>query len=175
MKKVFGVFCVVVVCLCLFHNMFSVVSVGEDGFTTTFNIQAKLHRFANSQIFDYNEEMIELQCIEYYFESLANQGAAKQGESYIHYIITDTQDVPEYGYVPATLPIVDTDGENVRFVWRKSFEKGDFTFFGDFGNAVNSFVDLIVGCFRLVKAFFISMLQVIADIAKLAIDIVFLP
>lgn len=182
MKKVIRILCVVVVCLCLLRNLFGVVEINDGkpnmGIDTGFDIEAKFERFAESEVFDYNNELIELQTMQWYFESAVAQGSAKQGDWYATYQVLSPEETPDSdGDVPVELwdTVKDTNGNIVYNVWRSSFQKGSYSWFAEFGNFVSSIVGLVASVFRLIGVFLFSMIQTIAELAKLAIDIVFLP
>ena len=99
MKKVIRILCVVVVCLCLLRNLFGVIEVNDGnpnmGIDTGFDIEAKFERFANSEVFDYDNELIELQNMQWYFESAVSQGSAVQGEWYATYQVLSPDQTPD--------------------------------------------------------------------------------
>lgn len=147
----------------------------NDGeFDTGFRIEEKLNRFVNADVFDFEEELIDLQIIQWYFEGLVNQGSADQDAYYATYKVLKVDEEPPSDH-ELWSEVQNTKGDVVYNVWRGLHEKGSYSWFGEFANFVQSLVALISSCFKLIGTFIYSMFKAIGELARLFIDIVFLP
>lgn len=182
MKKVFHVICVIVVCLCLLRNLFGIVDMNEGdpdaGINSGFSIEAKFERFASSDVFDYDQELVELQALQWYFQSAVAVGSANPGDWYATYevILPSQEPTGSADYEPELWStVVNTKGVVIYNVWRTPYEKGAYGGADDFGNLLLSIVQTVGVTFKLIGVFLVSTIQTLAELAKLFIDIVFLP
>lgn len=180
MRKVMRIMCIVCVCLCLFRGLFGVVDP-EGGF----DIEPKLSKFVNAEVFSFQEELVLIQLSKFAFNNMVSPYNVGYGEEFTFYRVAtwadpfydDTSGAPNYTFVERidlkVPPTKEWPHGRVQPVGVVRYVREPQSWWEVVVNFLRSFWDLTANVFRLLAELVYSLFEAIYEFVVLVLDIIF--